>query len=113
MSRSNRWAGDGSSPGAYETARLQHQIGQVMGDVMMDARRRNPNMLDPATPRATVPVAPTVVSGPEPVATRGWRSEIDLRLPRARTLSALCVTQLCHTGLRPIRLRQSECKSRL
>jgi hypothetical protein len=112
MTRSNRWASYGSSPGAWETAQIQAGINRVMGDVITRDARYNPQALSAppkATPVGAVPVAPN----PEPVATRGWRSEIDLRLPRARTLSALRVTQLCHTGLRPIRLRQSECKSRL
>jgi hypothetical protein len=80
MTRSNRWADNGSVPGAHETAMIQHQIGRVMGDVMMDARRSNPNALLPVTPVKPVG-AVSVAPNPEPVSTRGWRDEIDLRLP--------------------------------
>jgi hypothetical protein len=105
MTPSNRWASDGSSPGPHETAMIQHQIGQVIGDVVMDARRSNPNALLPVTPVKPVG-AVSVAANPEPVSTRGWGNEIDLRLPPGQAaIQALCDAALPHGPLAALKAR--------
>jgi hypothetical protein len=89
MSRSNRWASDGISPGALELAMIQRGIDQTIRAVAAD--RYDPIRSQPSAGTVTVANAPRVAPNPETPSTRSERDEIDLRIPPGQNaIRALC-----------------------